>query len=69
MAIVPLSVYAPSPNTERGKPTRLTISPDKENLVYPSGNYIIIRNVKNPLIVDTFEQHRCGLAFFISINF
>jgi hypothetical protein len=66
MSISPLSVYASSPKTERGKPTRLTVSPDGgENIVYPSGHFIIIRNVKNPLIVDVFDQHRCGLFTFL----
>ncbi|KAH7828313.1 WD repeat-containing protein 1 [Monocercomonoides exilis] len=52
------SVYAPGPNTERGKPTRLTHSPKGDEIVYASGNVIVIRNVADPMIADIFTGHR-----------
>jgi WD40 repeat protein len=52
------TVYAPSPNTERGKATRITTSPKGEDLVYCSGPSVIIRNVQHPEVVKVFGQHR-----------
>lgn len=53
-----VSTFAPNPNTERGKATRLTSSPDGEQYVYASGNSIIIRNARNPMVVDVYNGHK-----------
>ena len=51
------NLFAPLPPVERGKPILLGADPKGENIIYPNGNNFIIRNVKNPLIADTYDEH------------
>lgn len=56
--MVLVAVYAPAPNTERGKQTRLTTGPQGDKIVYASGNSIIIRSIVDPMDVDIYTRHK-----------
>ncbi|KAK2964836.1 putative 66 kDa stress protein [Blattamonas nauphoetae] len=58
MSITINTTYVPNPNTERGKPTRLTSTPSGEEIVYGAGNAVIVRSIKDPMQIDAFYGHR-----------
>lgn len=52
------SVFASLPQTTRGKPVLLGGDPKGNNILYTSGNSVIIRNLKNPGIADVYSEHQ-----------
>lgn len=44
--------FAPNPSTERGVPLVINAHPKENKIIYPSGKYIIVRNLDDPN--DTF---------------
>jgi len=51
------NIYAPTPNTQRGKPCVLNGDPKGKNFLYATGSAIIIRNIDDPLQCDIYDQH------------
>jgi WD40 repeat protein len=49
--------YASLPSTTRGLPVHLGGDPKGKNVLYCTGNSVIIRNLDNPLICDTYTEH------------
>jgi len=52
------NTYASIPATTRGKPFFLGGDPKGENFLYTCGNSVIIRNIANPKISDTYDEHQ-----------
>ena len=52
------TVYASTPATTRGKSFFLGGDPKGENFLYTCGNSVIIRNISNPKIADTYDEHQ-----------
>jgi len=50
-------VYAGAPSTERGRQSVISVDPKNENIVYGSGNSVVIRNIKDPLKVSFYNEH------------
>jgi len=50
-------VFAPLPNAQRGVPLILTGDPKGQNFLYCVGNSVIIRNIENPGIAETYTEH------------
>lgn len=57
LSVCAADLFAPLPPVERGKPTHIGGDASGENIIYANGNNFIIRNVKNPLIADTYSDH------------
>eukprot|EP01112_Ceratiomyxa_fruticulosa_P019823 TRINITY_DN657_c0_g1_i1.p1 TRINITY_DN657_c0_g1~~TRINITY_DN657_c0_g1_i1.p1 ORF type:complete len:605 (-),score=128.08 TRINITY_DN657_c0_g1_i1:125-1939(-) len=51
------NIYAPTPTTVRGKAVNLGADPKGNNFLYCTGNAVVIRNIKNPLIADLYYEH------------
>ncbi|KAK9739368.1 hypothetical protein QE152_g9106 [Popillia japonica] len=51
------NVYATLPKTQRGQPLVLGGDPKGKNFLYTNGNSVIIRNIDNPAISDTYTEH------------
>jgi len=58
MAYALKNVYASIPQTTRGKPFVLNGDPKGENFLYTCGNSVVIRNIHNPLIAETYDEHQ-----------
>merc|ERR1712137_508202 len=52
------NTYASIPATTRGKPFFLGGDPKGENFLYSCGNSVIIRNIANPKIAETYDEHQ-----------
>lgn len=50
-------VFATLPKTTRGVPIVMGADPKGKNILYTSGNSVIIRDVQNPSIADVYTQH------------
>jgi len=51
------AMYAPLPQTERGKPVLLGGDPQGENILYINGQNVVVRSLKNPLIASMYSEH------------
>jgi WD40 repeat protein len=51
------NIYSPTPATTRGKATSLSGDPKGVNFLYTTGNSVVIRNLKNPLLADIYYEH------------
>ena len=49
--------YASLPSTTRGLPVHLGGDPKGKNILYCTGNSVVIRNLDNPLICDQYGEH------------
>ena len=52
-----VDIYASIPTMARGKPVLIGGDPKGNNIVYCCGNSVVIRNVKEPRIADTYSEH------------
>eukprot|EP01136_Pigoraptor_vietnamica_P017135 Opistho-1_new@61875 len=50
-------VYAALPHTARGIPVHLGGDPKGKNFIYTNGNSVIIRDIANPAIAETYAEH------------
>lgn len=50
-------LYAGTPNTTRGEPSRLSVHPTKPSITYPSGRVAIVRSLLDPLSSRSFALH------------
>ncbi|PQE05767.1 WD domain-containing protein [Rutstroemia sp. NJR-2017a BVV2] len=57
MSIVIDKIIAPSPNTERGRPTQLSCDPKGERIAYASGKSVFVRNIDNPSLSKQYVSH------------
>jgi len=53
-----VNIYASLPATSRGKPFFLGGDPKGETFLYTCGNSVVIRNIANPKIADTYDEHQ-----------
>jgi len=53
-----VDIYASIPSMTRGKPVLIGGDPKGNNITYCCGNSVVIRNVKEPLIADTYAEHQ-----------
>ncbi|KAF9794870.1 hypothetical protein SFRURICE_005105 [Spodoptera frugiperda] len=51
--------WAALPRTQRGTPLVLGGDPKGRNFLYTNGNSVIIRDIENPAISDTYTEHSC----------
>lgn len=51
--------WAALPRTARGTPLVLGGDPKGKNFLYTNGNSVIIRDIENPEISDTYTEHSC----------
>ncbi|EGC29501.1 hypothetical protein DICPUDRAFT_51240 [Dictyostelium purpureum] len=51
------NIIAPTPATTRGKSVVVNGDPKGINVLYASGNGIVIRNMKDPLVADIYYEH------------
>lgn len=58
MSIARKNVYASIPSTTRGKAILMGGDPKGENFLYTCGKSVVIRNIKNPLIADLYDEHQ-----------
>ncbi|KAK6185852.1 hypothetical protein SNE40_007998 [Patella caerulea] len=49
--------FASLPRTVRGRPIVISGDPKGKNFLYTNGNYVIIRDIKNPEIADIYAEH------------
>ncbi|XP_063983666.1 actin-interacting protein 1 [Diachasmimorpha longicaudata] len=54
-------IFATLPRTQRGTPLVLGGDPKGKNFLYTNGNSVIIRNIDNPAIADTYTEHSCAV--------
>eukprot|EP01096_Ripella_sp_DP13-Kostka_P014419 TRINITY_DN64_c0_g1_i1.p2 TRINITY_DN64_c0_g1~~TRINITY_DN64_c0_g1_i1.p2 ORF type:complete len:602 (-),score=332.37 TRINITY_DN64_c0_g1_i1:59-1864(-) len=52
------NVYAATPATARGKAVLLGGDPKGNNFLYTCGQSVIIRNIRNPLLAETYDDHQ-----------
>eukprot|EP00698_Gefionella_okellyi_P008525 TRINITY_DN2115_c0_g1_i1.p1 TRINITY_DN2115_c0_g1~~TRINITY_DN2115_c0_g1_i1.p1 ORF type:complete len:598 (-),score=139.19 TRINITY_DN2115_c0_g1_i1:1179-2972(-) len=52
------SIFAPSAGVQRGFTFHLSAHPKKDEFVYCSGNFVVIRNLKDPGLVDLYTGHQ-----------
>lgn len=52
-----LSHWAPNPSTERGDNLVLGTHPKEPKIIYPSGKFIVVRDVTNPTDVFVYRGH------------
>lgn len=52
------NVYCTLPATTRGAPVHLGGDPKGKNFLYTNGNSVIIRDINNPLIAETYNEHQ-----------
>mmetsp|Transcript_22944 Transcript_22944/g.39326 ORF Transcript_22944/g.39326 Transcript_22944/m.39326 type:complete len:604 (+) Transcript_22944:111-1922(+) len=57
MSIKLINQYVGVPNTTRGIATFLHANPTNDSIVYPCGNSIVIRSLKDPLSADLYQAH------------
>jgi len=50
-------IIAPNPTTTRGNSTTITAHPREPRVIYPSGKYIIIRNLEDPTDSFVYRGH------------
>jgi len=53
------SLFATLPKTTRGQPIVLGGDPKGKNFLYAHGNSVVIRNIENPEIAETYTEHSC----------
>ncbi|XP_048478172.1 actin-interacting protein 1 isoform X5 [Plutella xylostella] len=51
--------FAALPRTARGTPLVLGGDPKGKTFLYTNGNSVIIRDIENPAIADTYTEHSC----------
>lgn len=51
------SIYAPLPQTTRGKPYFLGGDPKGKNFLYQCGNCVVIRDIEHPENADIYDEH------------
>lgn len=49
--------WAPNPSTERGDSFHLGTHPKESKIIYPSGKFIVVRDVKNPADCFVYRGH------------
>jgi len=59
MAFTNKSLFATLPKTTRGQPIVLGGDPKGKNFLYTHGNSVIIRNIDDPSISETYTEHSC----------
>ena len=47
----------PNPTTERGKAVVITHHPKEPRIIYPSGRFIVVRNLENPSDTFVYRGH------------
>lgn len=52
-----VSHWAPNPSTERGDNLVLGTHPKEPKIIYPSGKFIVVRDVKDPTDVFVYRGH------------
>lgn len=52
-----LSHWAPNPSTERGDNLVLGAHPKEHKIIYPSGKFIVVRDVTDPTNVFVYRGH------------
>ncbi|KJE94355.1 WDR1 protein [Capsaspora owczarzaki ATCC 30864] len=52
------TVYGTLPATTRGVPVHLGGDPKGKNFLYTNGHSVFIRDINNPMIVDTYNEHQ-----------
>ena len=51
------AIWAPSPATERGKPTPLSADPKSQRLAYANGKSVFLRSIDEPALSTQYTQH------------
>jgi WD40 repeat protein len=51
-------IYAGVPSTTRGKPVLMGGDPKGEKIVYTSGNTVVMRSLKEPVLAETYSEHQ-----------
>jgi len=59
MSFTSKSLFASLPKTQRGQPIVLGADPKGKNFLYTHGNSVIIRNIEDPSISETYTEHSC----------
>ncbi|XP_057373517.1 LOW QUALITY PROTEIN: actin-interacting protein 1-like [Daphnia carinata] len=59
MSFTNKALFASLPRTQRGQPLVLGGDPKGKNFLYTHGNSVIIRNIENPEIAETYTEHSC----------
>jgi len=57
MSFKPKNIYGSIPTTTRGRAVLIGGDPKGENILYVTGNSVVIRNIKNPLITELYNDH------------
>lgn len=52
-----LSHWAPNPSTERGDNFHLGTHPKEPKIIYPSGKFIVVRDIADPTDVFVYRGH------------
>ena len=59
MSFTSKTLFASLPKTQRGQPIVLGGDPKGKNFLYTHGNSVIIRNIEDPSIAESYTEHSC----------
>jgi hypothetical protein len=51
------NLFGPNPTTERGASSNVNAHPKENKIIYPSGKYIVVRNLDNPAASFIYRGH------------
>ena len=55
-----MGIWAPSPSTERGKSTQLSVDSRGERLAYTNNKSVFLRSIENPAISTQYSEHNAA---------